>query len=80
MLSAIYSYVEIVKNKRTNEDERIEDEQLFYLFLSKIILFKTVKFTKEKYLEILQFLIKNYTCIKLINYGVDRQEGMTEPT
>ena len=49
MLSAISVYVESTKEKRETPEEKIEDEQLFYLFLSRIILFKTIKFIQQKY-------------------------------
>ena len=53
---------------------------MFVLFLSKIIVNKTIKFKKPKYLQILEFLIKDYESIKLINYGYDTQIQTSDPT
>jgi hypothetical protein len=39
--------------------------------LSRIMIYKTVAFTRDKYLDILTFLIKNYKAITRIKYGLD---------
>jgi|JI61114C2RNA_FD_contig_21_15758310_length_1143_multi_3_in_0_out_0_2 hypothetical protein len=39
--------------------------------LSRIMIYKTVAFTREKYLDILTFLISNYKSISRIKYGLD---------
>lgn len=49
----------------------LEEKKLFYLLLSRIIIYKTVKFTNEKYIDILSFLINNYSVIEKIKYGLD---------
>jgi hypothetical protein len=49
-----------------------ESNQLFYLMLSRIIIYKTVAFTRDKYVDIISFLINNYRCIEAIRYGLDR--------
>ena len=41
------------------------------IFLSSIIIYRTVTFTEEKYLEIILDLIDNYRVIKDIKYGLD---------
>ena len=41
----------------------LEEKKLFYLLLSRIIIYKTIKFTNEKYIDILSFLINNYSVI-----------------
>lgn len=41
------------------------------VFLSSIIIYRTVTFTQEKYFEIIIDLIDNYRVIKDINYGLD---------
>ncbi len=41
------------------------------VFLSSIIIYRTVTFTQEKYYEIIIDLIDNYKVIKDINYGLD---------
>lgn len=41
------------------------------LFLSSIIIYKTVRFTPEKYFDILKQLINNYSIIKDIRYGLE---------
>ena len=41
------------------------------LFLSSIIIYKTVKFTQEKYLGILSTLIRNYSLCKDVSYGLE---------
>lgn len=42
--------------------------------LSRIMIFKTVTFTREKYLEIMIFLIRNYKAISKIKYGLDLEK------
>lgn len=71
MLSAIFGFLSEVRQRRATLPEQEEDEHLFTLLLSKIIIYKSVKFTKEKYLEILKLLIKNYTTLAKINYGLE---------
>ena len=41
------------------------------LFLSSIIIYKTVKFTQDKYFRILISLIENYQLCKDISYGLE---------
>jgi hypothetical protein len=41
------------------------------IFLSSIIIYRTVSFTQEKYLEIIIDLIDNYRVIRDIKYGLD---------
>ena len=41
------------------------------IFLSSIIIYRTVSFTENKYLEILIDLIDNYRVIRDIKYGLD---------
>jgi hypothetical protein len=50
-----------------------KSEQKLALFLSNIIIHKTVKFTNEKYYEIILELIRNYGIIKDINYGLEEK-------
>ena len=40
------------------------------LFLSTIIIYKTVKFTQEKYFHILLSLIRNHSLCKDVGYGM----------
>lgn len=47
--------------------------KLFDLFLSTIIIYKTVKFKEEKYLEILITLIENNQIIEKMNYGLEEK-------
>jgi hypothetical protein len=46
-------------------------EERLSLFLSSIIIYKTVRFTQEKYFSILINLIRNYSLCKELNYGLD---------
>lgn len=46
---------------------------LFDLFLSTIIIYKTVKFHEEKYLDILISLIENYQIIESMKYGLEEK-------
>lgn len=41
------------------------------LFLSSIIIHKTVKYSADKYFEIILDLIEFYSSIKSINYGLE---------
>lgn len=67
MLSGIYDFIrEVGMDSEANE--------LFYLMLSRIMIFKTVTFTREKYLEIMTFLIRNYKAISKIKYGLDLEK------
>jgi hypothetical protein len=54
MLSAIYSFLEDVKLRRSSNAEREEDNHLFIMLLSRIIIYKSIKFTKDKYIRILK--------------------------
>jgi hypothetical protein len=65
MLSGIYDFC-----REVGMDS--ESNQLFYLMLSRIIIYKTVAFTRDKYVDIISFLINNYRCIEAIRYGLDR--------
>lgn len=79
MLSAISAFVDDVKSRRVNDADRATDDQLFQLLLSRIIIYKTVKFTKKKYLQLLKYLIENYNCISEIKYGLEpAQHGLLE--
>jgi hypothetical protein len=46
-------------------NNKLKADVLYNLFLSTIIIYKTVKFTEEKYLEILCSLTENYGVIKI---------------
>jgi hypothetical protein len=46
-------------------------EERLSLFLSSIIIYKTVKFTQEKYFNIIINLIRNYSLCKDVNYGLE---------
>jgi hypothetical protein len=48
--------------------------ELFYLMLSRIMIYKTISFTRDKYLDILTFLIRNYKSISRIKYGLDTEK------
>lgn len=63
LLSAIAGYLR--KALRSEVDERLS------LFLSSIIIYKTVRFTPEKYFDILINLIRNYSLCKEVNYGLE---------
>ena len=67
MLSGIYHYI-------SEEGMDLAEKKLFYLFLSRVIIYKTVKFTDEKYVDILKFLITHYQVIEKIKYGMDTEQ------
>jgi hypothetical protein len=71
MLSAIYTFLEEVKLKRSSDAEREEDTHLFIMFLSRTIIYKSIKFTKDKYIWILKQLIHDYRMLARINYGLE---------
>jgi hypothetical protein len=52
-------------------NNKLKADVLYNLFLSTIIIYKTVKFTEEKYLEILCSLTENYEVIKSMKYGLE---------
>ncbi|MCB0371254.1 MAG: hypothetical protein KDD45_18015, partial [Bdellovibrionales bacterium] len=63
LLSAIFGYLK--KALRDQVEERMS------LFLSSIIIYKTVSFTQEKYFGILTSLIRNYSLCKEVVYGLE---------
>ena len=48
-------------------------EERMNMFLSSIIIYKTVHFTKEKYYEIIITLIQNYSLCKDVGYGLEEK-------
>lgn len=48
-----------------------EVEERLSLFLSSIIIYKTVRFTQEKYYNILMTLIGNFSLCEELNYGLE---------
>lgn len=48
-----------------------ETEERLSLFLSSIIIYKTIRFTQEKYYNILLNLIRNYSLCKELKYGLE---------
>ena len=69
MLSMVGRCVEDAREKRANEEEKRRDCLLLSLFLSRIVVNKTIKFVKGKYLQILEDLINGHTSIRLMDYG-----------
>ena len=65
LLSAISEYL---RKALRNE---VESKRLFNLFLSSIIIYKTIKFKEEKYLEILISLIEHYQIIEKMKFGLE---------
>jgi len=63
LLSAIFIYLK--KALKSQVEERMS------LFLSSIVVYKTVKFTQDKYYGILSALIRNYGLCKDVNYGLE---------
>lgn len=65
LLSTISSYLR--KALRGEIEERLS------LYLSSIIIYKTVKFTPNKYYDILIDLIRNFPLCKEVDFGLDEK-------
>jgi Trp operon repressor len=63
LLSAIFGYLK--KALKESVEERMS------LFLSNIIIYKTVRFTEDKYYHILSTLISHYSFCKDLGYGLE---------
>ncbi len=55
----------------SRQGEEAKTRIMMNVFLSSVIIYHTVAFTQEKYLEILIDLIDNYKVIRDIKYGLD---------
>lgn len=67
LLSAISEYL----RKALRND--MESKRLFNLFLSTIIIYKTIKFKEEKYLDILMSLVEHYQIIEKMKFGLEEK-------